>query len=753
MSGRRWEVVIPAPLRRTFVYEIPAGLGEPAVGARVLVPFGPRRVTGYLLAEAAPVENETYRIKEAISLLDEVPSLPEELIRFLTEAAAYYLHPMGEVLRSALPPGIDYVEKKGELQTPRMKTRHIRVARAVLDADEMEARLAVLERRAPKRAEVLKRILELGEAPLSSLRGLAAEVNKLVRRLSSDGLIAVEDRERPADPFFADPVAPDAPLTLTAEQAVAVAAMVARLDRGGYEGFLLHGVTGSGKTEVYLRVIERARALERGALVLVPEISLTPQLVHRYRARFGNELAVWHSGLTERERFDQWQLLRSGAVRVAIGVRSAIFAPVEALGIIIVDEEHDGSFKQDRGFHYHARDLALLRAARTGAVAVLGSATPSLETMHNVALEKLTRLELTTRATDQPLPPVELIDLSVHRSGPGGQAAITQPLYEAMSETLARGEQIILFLNRRGFAPALLCTRCGDLVRCDHCAVSMTFHKTPPKLVCHYCGAARPLPTHCQKCGAEAMKPVGTGTQKAEEILRSLFPEARVARLDRDTGSGKRAEAVLEKLRRQEVDILIGTQMVTKGHDFPNVTLVGVVSADTGLHLPDFRASERTFQLLTQVSGRAGRAERGGRAMIQTFNPEHHAVALARTHDYHAFASTELALRRELCYPPFGRLAALRLSSPDLDKVDAEARAIFAELRQLVHQQGQRDLHLLGPTPAPMSLVQGRHRYRILIKAPRQDQIRRLLDPLVPRIEAAKKGVRVVLDIDPYSML
>jgi primosomal protein N' (replication factor Y) (superfamily II helicase) len=753
MTGRLWRVVIPAPLRRAFVYEIPESLGDAAPGKRVLVPFGPRRITGYLLSSAEAPEGQAFSIKKALRILDEVPSIPGELIRFLEEAAAYYLHPLGEAARAALPRGIDVVEKQGVLIEPKIQAVRIKVARPALGAPEMEDRLSRLERRAPKRAAVLRRVLELGEAPLSSLRNVSKDAAALVRRLASDGLLSVEERDGSPDPFFTGPVVRDTPPELTDEQARAVAAIVRRIDQGGYEGFLLHGVTGSGKTEVYLRAVDRARGLGRGALVLVPEISLTPQLVHRYRARFGDDLAVWHSGLTDRERFDQWRLLRSGKVKVAVGVRSAVFAPVENLGIVIVDEEHDGSFKQDRGFHYNARDLALLRAARRGAVAVLGSATPALETLHNVALGKLARLELTTRATDQPLPPVEIIDLSVHRSGPAGQTVITMPLFAAMSNALERREQIILFLNRRGFSPALLCTQCGDLIKCRHCAVSMTYHKAPRKLVCHYCGAEQPVPERCQKCEAESLKPVGTGTQKAEEIVRSLFPDARVARLDRDTGAGKRAEAVLEQLRRQEVDILIGTQMVTKGHDFPNVTLVGVVSADTGLHMPDFRASERTFQLLTQVSGRAGRAELGGQAMIQTFNPHHHAVACAKTHDYHAFAETELAHRQELLYPPFGRLAALRLSGPDEDRVDAEARALFAELRHLAHQQRQQGLSLLGPTPAPMAYVQGRHRYRILIKAPRQDQIRRLLEPLIPKIEAPKKGVRITVDIDPYSML
>ncbi len=748
-----WRVVVKVPLRRTYVYEVPDSLGVPLRGARVLVPFGPRRVTGYLLEPVSDSLETTFTIKRALRIIDDRPVVPGELLDFLLEASSYYMHPIGEAIATALPSGIDYSEKQGDLKGPRIRVRKTKVILSTSEGRRTGEVLEKLERQAPASAALLKHIVEEREISLADLKRYNRNASSLVQRLRERGLVRIEERERAADPFYGAPVAPDVPPVLNEEQVSAVLAITAQIEQGGYRGFLLHGVTGSGKTEVYLHAIEKVLDQGRGAIVLVPEIALTPQLVNRYRARFGDSLAVWHSGLSERERFDEWRKLREGQVQVCIGVRSAVFTPVERLGIIIVDEEHDSSFKQETGFHYHARDLALLRAARAGATAVLGSATPALETLYNAEKGKLVRLELLTRATDHPLPRVEIVNLTAHRTGPAGQRLIAQPLFAAISSALEREEQVILFLNRRGFAPALLCTDCGQLIRCRSCAVSMTFHKQPPRLVCHYCDAQVALPEQCPECRSTELLPVGAGTQKAEETIEGLFPQARVGRLDRDTGAGKRAEQVLDRLRRREIDILVGTQMVTKGHDFPGVTLVGVLNADMGLQMPDFRASERSFQLLTQVSGRAGRSTRPGLAMIQTYNPDHPAIRFASRHDWDGFSKVEMGFRKELGYPPFGRLAQLRLSATEVEKVEEEARDLFAQLREIATQQQQAQLELLGPAPAPMAFIQGRHRFRILIKAPRQDQIRRLLAPLIPRIEAPRKGVRIILDIDPHAML
>ncbi|MCK9459990.1 MAG: primosomal protein N' [Proteobacteria bacterium] len=746
-----WRVAVPVPLRRSFVYEIPAALGVPLRGARALVPFGRRRLTGYLLGAAEAGEADGLAVRPALALLDETPALPEDLVDLLTAAADYYLHPLGEVLRAALPPGIDPKSARDDFKA-RIGRPQETVATALPGAAE---RVAEIARRAPKRAAVLERIAAHGTVRAADLRGVADGLTAHLKRLAADGLVALSARDRPPDPFVGAAVERDLPPVLTGDQAKAVAAISLRLEERRYGGFLLQGVTGSGKTEVYLRVIERALDRGLGALVLVPEITLTPQLVRRYRARFGEGLAVWHSGLTDRERFDQWRLLRSGEVRVAIGVRSAVFAPVHDLAVIVVDEEHDGSFKQERGFPYHARDLALLRAARANAVAILGSATPSLEAHDNARSGKLTRLVLAHRATSLPLPRVEVVDLRYHRAGPGGQRVVSGPLHAALHETLARGEQAILFLNRRGFAPSLTCAACGQVRRCDDCAVSLTLHKRPAGLVCHYCGARHPPPDRCPACGGAELKPVGVGTEKAEEILHALFPDARVARLDRDVASGRGAEEVLDKLRTGEIDVLVGTQMVTKGHDFPRVTLVGVLLADVGLHMPDFRAAERTFQLLTQVAGRAGRSELGGRALIQTYSPDHPAIVAARTHDFEGFAALELKSRAELGYPPFGRLLALRLSGPDGGRVESAARELCRALGDARRRSGTRGaaIDILGPAPAPIAMVQGRHRWRVLLRGKRRDELRRLVLGASDVVESPPNGVRIRIDVDPVSML
>jgi len=746
-----WRVAVPVPLRKLFVYEIPEALGAPSPGVRALVPFGRRRLTGYLLGRASDAETHGLVVRSALSLLDESPALPSELLDFLVSAADYYVHPLGEVLRAALPPGIDPTESRGELKPARMKSAVEIIATALPAAAE---RIDDLKKRAPRRAAVLGAVIAGGPLCSDALRREISDATAHLKRLALDGLVRLDERPRSPDPFTVGGVERDTPPELTDDQSAAVAAIAARLDRRAYGGFLLQGVTGSGKTEVYFRIIERALERGEGALVLVPEITLTPQLVRRYRARFGEGLAVWHSGLSDRERFDQWRLLRSGEARVAVGVRSAVFAPVRDLAVIVVDEEHDTSFKQERGFPYNARDLALLRASRASAVAVLGSATPSLETHDNATRGKLHRLVLAHRATSLPMPKVEIVDMRRHRSGPGSQRLVSGPLYTAIRETLDRREQVILFLNRRGFAPSLTCTACGEAQKCESCAVSLTLHKRPAELVCHYCGARRSIPVKCPACGSEELRPVGAGTEKAEEILGALFPTARIARLDRDVAKGSSAEEILEKLRCGEIDILVGTQMVTKGHDFPRVTLVGVLLADVGLHMPDFRAAERSFQLLTQVAGRAGRSELGGRALVQTYSPDHASVLAARTHDFERFAAQELQSRAELGYPPSGRLVALRLSGPDLGRVESAAldlaRAI-RDARRVSHLDD--DVQLLGPAPAPIAMVQGRHRWRILLRGKRRDELRRVILSVYDRIESPPSGVRIQLDVDPVTML
>jgi primosomal protein N' (replication factor Y) len=501
--------------------------------------------------------------------------------------------------------------------------------------------------------------------------------------------------------------------------------------------------------------------MKRGAIVLVPEIALTPQLVARFRSRFGDDVAVLHSGLTPRERYAMWHRLRRGEVDVAIGARSALFAPVQSLGLTIVDEEHDPSFKQEEGVRYHARDMAIWRAHLAGGVCVLGSATPSLESEHLARTDRATRLVLSQRARAQPMPTVQIVDLRRIGPGPTGDRRISMPLYRAIEATLAAREQAILFLNRRGFAPSVRCEACGHMLSCAACSVALTFHKrsqsaaAPGTVRCHYCDFEAALGDRCEKCGAEALGLEGIGTEKLEETLATAFPSARVARLDRDVASGKRVEAVLARVRSREIDLLVGTQMVTKGHDLPNVTLVGVVNADAALSIPDYRASERAFQLLVQVAGRAGRGDVPGRVVVQTWDPDHAAVALAARHDVQAFLARELEDRRELGYPPFTHAALLRVDS--LDEPDArDACARLAQAARSTRAVRGGAVLVQGPAPAPIARVRHRWRFRLMLRAAQRADLRSVLTALDDVIGSGKvlaRGVRAVIDVDPVQLL
>ena len=747
------DVAVPVPLRRTFTYRVPESLrGRIEPGSRVAVPFGPRKLAAIVLAELDEAPAGA-RLKDLAGLLDRQPLFNPELLAFLRTAADYYLHPVGEVLRAAapaLPSEAMRALQQGGFLDPgetlpgvRVATRTALFVRPVPGA-ERPARLG------SSQSKLLQLLDERGEVPLDELRAHIKNPRGVVRTLEARGVCQSLEREVPSDRFFSTEVAPEAAPEPTSAQRRAVEAINGRLGRGG--GFLLHGVTGSGKTEVYLRVIAEARARGLGGLMLVPEIALTPQLVSRFRARFGDEIAVLHSELTERERNDAWRALRAGRVSLAIGARSALFAPVERLGVIVVDEEHDGSFKQEDGFRYQARDMALLRAHRAGAVCVLGSATPSLESYQLCSISKLERLSLPERATAHPLPPVELVDLGRHRSGPSRHRLLTGPLHQALTACLEAQEQAILFLNRRGFAPSMRCEACGELQQCPACSVTLTQHRRQGMLRCHYCDHAAPVDRPCAACGGKRFEELGLGTEQLQDALSEVFPTARVARLDRDTASGKGVEAVLDRLRRREVDFLVGTQMVTKGHDLPGVTLVGVLLADQALAFPDFRAPERTFQLLAQVAGRAGRGDRAGRVLLQTYQPEHYALHYARTHDYEGFCGAELRARRELGYPPFGRLAAVRVDAMD----EGRARAAAQALARIAGTQApalEGKVRVMGPAPAPIAKLRGRYRYRFLLRATDRAALRAVAIAVTHRIDEGIAPARASVDIDPVAML
>lgn len=745
-------VALPVPMPRAYSYEVPSRLSERALpGARVLCTLGSRRVVGVVLAidDGDPPE----KVKPLLDVLDEVPVLPDELLAFLRDLSSYYLAPIGEVMRLALPP-MDRAAAQA-LQDSLFDTKKgvsARRVQTVVPTDRAQP-----EGAAPLRGQaeaILAHVRAVGEVPLAKLGERWKNARAAVKRLAEAGLVSMGSQEAERDPFFGTPAERDVPPELNEAQRDAVAAIEEALAAATPVTAAVHGVTGSGKTEVYLRAIVAARARGKGSIVLVPEIALTPQLVSRFRARFGDDVAVLHSGLTSRERFDMWRRLRSGELDVAIGARSALFAPVRDLGLVVVDEEHDPSFKQEEGVRYHARDMAILRAHRVGGVCVLGSATPSLETENLARSGKATKIVLPERARAQPMPKVEIIDLRRIGPGPTGDKRISLPLHRALEATLAQREQAILFLNRRGFAPAVRCEACGELCSCPSCSVALTFHKVRGgTLRCHYCDFESPLPERCAKCGCEAIALEGLGTEKLEETLKAAFPEARVARLDRDVASGRTVEAVLTRMRAREVDILVGTQMVTKGHDLPFVTLVGVINADAALSIPDFRAAERAFHLLVQVAGRAGRGDVPGRVLVQTYTPEHPAIVFATRHDVPAFLEHELRDRRELGYPPFSRVVLVRIDDPEESRA-REACAMLAEVaRRAASAEAPARVHVLGPSAAPLFRLRERFRFRIMLRSADRAALRRTLLAVERARANVARTTRTGIDVDPVQLL
>ncbi len=733
------EVAVAAAVRGTFTYRVPTALAEEvSLGQRVAVPFGrSARATGYVVGfPAAPPRG--VGLRDVVEVLDAFPPFTPKLIELLRWAEDYYLVPPGELFRAALPPGLN--ARGGESAPRRRAVEYAAPAQGAANA------LPSL-RRARAQRSVLEYMLARGRITVEELRAAFPHGRAALAALARSGLVSLEEET----PIATAGVLPsEAPAhALTPAQAAALAAIEGA--SGAFQPFLLHGVTGSGKTEVYLHAIGRARGAGRGALVLVPEIALTPQLSGRFRARFGDDVALLHSGLSPRERHAEWLRLRRGEARICVGVRSAIFAPVEDLAVIVVDEEHDGSFKQEEGPPYHARDLAVVRGKIEDAVVILGSATPSLETLDNAQRGRYRRLDLPARVDDRPLPAVEIVDLRRVRRPPASRLSpglLSPRLAEALAETVAAGQQAILFLNRRGYETLMVCEACGAEARCAHCSVALTHHARRGILLCHYCGATEPAGAPCPACGAARLG-VGVGTEQVEEAVRDLLPRARVERLDRDAvGSADETAGLLARFARREIDILVGTQMVTKGHDFPGVTLVGVILADTALALPDFRAAERTFQLLTQVAGRAGRGPEGGRVLVQTFAPATPAVACAAAHDHAAFAAGELERRRALGYPPFARLLAARI-----DGSDTGARRCAEALARAARPALAAGVAMIGPAPAAIERIRGKFRWHILFKAPAPSALRAVHSALARVARRPPGGASIRFDMDPYSML
>ena len=737
------EVVLPLPVARPYTYGIPDGLAARAVpGARVVVPLQRRRVVA--LVTAVDVPPPSVAARPILDAPDPEPALSPALLELGRWISRYYGAPLGLALRAILPGPLWSVQRPAGPAA--VSERVVVLAQPLGSLLERERAF----RRAPRRRAAYEALEALGgSAPVRHLVDQLKLSPAVLDGLVQQGLARVERVAAVRDPFAGLSSPP--PPVLTEDQRRVVDLI---LDGPPDVPVLVHGVTGSGKTLVYLEVLRSVVASGHGAILLVPEIALTPQTVARVRGVFGDQVAVLHSGLSDGERADAWRALRRGERRVAVGPRSAVFAPVQRLGAIVVDEEHEPSYKQGMAPRYHARDAALVRARleKGGARLLFGSATPSLETLHLARTGRIHTFELPQRIGARPLPPVDVIDL---RTAPRVADARGVPWSEALDAAVAgalgRGEQVILLLNRRGFATFLQCPHCGDVPACPHCAIALTVHQAPPALRCHYCGHEEPIPSSCRQCGHETQRMRGLGTQQLEHFVGLRFPAARVARMDLDTTSTKWAHhRILERVGRGDVDILLGTQMIAKGLDFPNVTVVGVVDADTGLHLPDFRAAERTFQLVAQVAGRAGRGPKGGRVFVQTRAPEHHAIRAAAAHSVVAFAAAELPLRAPPgpAYPPHLGLARFVASGTDAGGTQQAAERLAAWLRRANSERLGDVLTVLGPAPCPIERLKGRWRWHVLVKSTEARAIGRVV-----RAWSARARRAVVVDRDPVSLL
>jgi primosomal protein N' (replication factor Y) len=799
------DVSLPVPVDQLFTYSLPETLRHRVQpGSRLVVPFGPRKLTGVILR--CHDDRPDMATRDALRLIDAAPVLDSELLALGRWIAGYYCAPLGDVLRGMLPLASEMRQGKvwSLTDSGRDAARQLLLDSAV--DDPVVQILRMLEKR-PLSAAYLAKALPLADKAIRSLERkgfivveqvqterdplrapserlrveLAAELatelklNKPERELraflelhpGSHNLKELEGTVRNAS-LAARSLARKGVVTLKPEtltmtagpvrvrhalnpaQQAAYEQIAAAITARQYRTFLLHGVTGSGKTEVYLNCIEAALAEGRSALLLVPEIALTPAMAGQFFARFGDRVAILHSAFTDVERSDQWRRIRSGAASVVVGTRSGVFAPVRNLGLIVVDEEHDGSYKQEETPRYNGRDVAMVRAQAAGACVVLGSATPSLESRYNAEREKYTLMELPGRIEERPMPSVELIDMRQEFLETRQQATFSRKLLEAIGARLENGEQTIVLLNRRGFSSFVACRSCGERVNCVNCSLTLTHHKRDRRLLCHYCGYAEKIPSVCPKCQSEHIYFLGLGSEKVEEELHRAFPAARIARLDRDTVTGKRQyETILNEFREGNFDVLVGTQMIAKGHDIPNVTLVGVVSADIGLGMPDFRAAERTFQLLTQVAGRAGRGNVPGIVLIQTINPDHYAVRLAAAQDYAAFYQKELHFRRMMHYPPFSAMANVLVRAEKKEM----AMRMGSELGLLLTPPPEQ-LKIMGPAEAPVPRLKNEYRYQFLVKA----ASRKVLNELLQRIRAFalehKWGATaLVIDVDPLTLM
>ena len=738
--GTLWEVAVALPIFHTLTYRLPETLKDKArVGCPVRVPAKRQSVTGYLLGPAGEIPEVKIRPIQAV--LDPLPRFGPEmapLFRWLTD---YYQYPLGEALDHLIP---------GAAAATGPRTERWAAWRPQPEGTKPPPRLS------PKAQGLIAHLRESGPVPLRELNPLFPNCFPILKRLAASGLVALEERTSLRDPLKDHPLAPEEPpLQLSPEQEEARAAIAEGIHSRKFSPFLLHGVTASGKTEVYLAAAQATLDQGRQVLVLLPEIALTHPVALAFRQRFGSRVALLHSGISPAARLDQWRRIILGQADIAVGARSAVFEPLPRLGLLVVDEEHDPAYKQEGGLLYQARDVALYRGKLAAAAVVLVSATPAVTSYYRAQEGKYRYLNLSRRVTPQALPEIHLISLKQHRSG-RGLPVISAPLAAALEETLARGEQALLFLNRRGYATVLFCLFCGQAMQCWQCSVALTYHQARNVLTCHYCGYEERVPERCPQCQSTAIKRYGLGTERVEAEIQKIFPQARVARLDRDTAphSG-RALKVLEDFAAGRYEILVGTQIISKGHHFPGVTLVGVINADQHLFFPEYHAGERTFQILSQVAGRAGRGEAPGRVLIQTFRPDHYVFQAVQSQDYQGFVQQELQTRRESGYPPFTRLALARVSGTPADAVAQAASRLTTALKKAIAKDDSLAslVRVLGPAPPGVARLQGRFRWQLLLKSygrPPLLQALRLLRQLWKPPPGGK--IDLTLDMDPMSL-
>ena len=798
------DVSLPVPLDQAFTYSLPVTLQHRVkTGARILVPFGPRKMAGVVLR--VHDERPDVPLKDALRLIDAEPVLDSELIALGKWISDYYCAPFGEVLRSMLPLASDIhagkiytltnsgrdasrqlsIEPQAEdtvnqviqmLAARSLSAAHIRkkvpLADRILKSLERKGWIAVEEvqrDRDPMRAAASKlRIAPIGAEPpgklpkaerevlaylalhpgshnLGELEPLVHNASQAARALARKQAVTLIP-----EPVFIRAAPIRAPHELNASQRNAFDLIEAGIAAQKFCTFLLYGVTGSGKTEVYLNAIDAALASGRGALMLVPEIALTPAVAGQFFARFGDRVAMLHSAFSDSERADQWRRIRAGGASVVVGTRSGVFAPVRNLGLIVVDEEHDASYKQEENPRYNGRDVAIVRAQAADACVVLGSATPSLESRYNASSGKYTLLELPERIGDRPMPAVKVVDMRQEFLETRKHAIFSRALIEAVRERLENNEQAMILLNRRGFATFVACRSCGSRIECVNCSVTLTWHRRDRRLLCHYCGYAEKVPSVCPKCQSEHVHFMGSGSERVEDELHGEFPAAKIARLDRDTVAGKRQfEDILHNFRERNFDILVGTQMIAKGHDIPNVTLVGVVSADVGIGMPDFRAAERTFQILTQVAGRAGRGHLPGMVYMQTINPDHYAIRFAAQQDYNGFFEKELQFRRFMKYPPFSAMANILIRAAKQE----DALRMSTELGHHITPPPE-NMRIMGPAEAPVQRLKAEFRYQLLIKSGSRKDLNALLRKARDFARAQKwSATALVIDVDPLTLL